>query len=464
MTQGSTSGRSSTSPISRATARRRSRTVVAAGAATLTGALIAATFTAGTAGAATPPPTAAGAPSLALSPSVRAELLREADATTAATARSLGLGAKEKLVVRDVIKDADGTVHTRYERTYDGLPVLGGDLVVHKSASGTVQEVTKATEATIKVADTQAAITPSGAERTAVRAAKAEAGAKSDTTGSARKVIWAASGKPVLAYETVVGGFQEDGTPSKLHVITDADTGKKLYQYQAVQNGTGNGQHNGKVTVGSTKSGSQYLLKDTARGGHMTYNLKHAEEGKGSKFLDADDVWGNGKPTIAQTAAVDAHYGAAKTWDYYKKVLGRNGIQNNGKAAYSRVHFGNEYVNAFWDDDCFCMTYGDGEGNKKPLTQLDVAGHEMSHGLTAATAKLEYSGEAGGLNEATSDIFGTAVEFYAKNAKDPGDYLMGEKIDINGDGTPLRYMDKPSKDGLSYDYWSSSIAQDDPHF
>ncbi|MDW6059789.1 M4 family metallopeptidase [Streptomyces sp. FXJ1.4098] len=468
MTQGSTSGRSGSSRTSgisrtsRTTAFKRSRTVVAAGAATLAGALIAA----GTAGAATPPPppTVKGAQSLALSPSVRAELLREADAATAGTARSLGLGAKEKLVVRDVIKDADGTVHTRYERTYDGLPVLGGDLIVHKSADGETEEVTKATDAKIKVADTTAAVAPAAAERTAVGVAKTEAGDKADASATPRKVIWAASGKPVLAYETVVGGFQDDGTPSKLHVITDADTGKKLYQFQAVQNGTGTGQHNGKVTLGTTKSGTQYLLKDTARGGHMTYNLKHKEEGKGSKFLDADDVWGNGKPTIAQTAAVDAHYGAAKTWDYYKKVLGRNGIQNNGKAAYSRVHFGNEYVNAFWDDDCFCMTYGDGEGDKKPLTQLDVAGHEMSHGLTAATAKLEYSGEAGGLNEATSDIFGTAVEFYAKNPNDPGDYLMGEKIDINGDGTPLRYMDKPSKDGMSYDYWSSSIAQDDPHF
>ena len=105
------------------------------------------------------------------------------------------------------------------------------------------------------------------------------------------------------------------------------------------------------------------------------------------------------------------------------------------------------------------MTYGDGEGNKKPLTALDVAGHEMSHGLTAATAKLNYSGESGGLNEATSDMFGTSVEFFANNASDKGDYLIGEKIDINGDGTPLRYMDKPSKDGDSADYWSSTRGQ-----
>ena len=157
-------------------------------------------------------------------------------------------------------------------------------------------------------------------------------------------MIWAATGKPVLAYETVIGGLQKDGTPNRLHVITDADTGKKLYEFQAIENGTGTGQHNGKVTVGSVKSGSQWLMKDTARGGHQTYNLQAlVGRGKGSAFYDPNNVWGNGKPTIAQTAAVDVHYGAAMTWDYYKKVLGRNGIKSNGKAAYSRVHYGDAY-------------------------------------------------------------------------------------------------------------------------
>ena len=110
------------------------------------------------------------------------------------------------------------------------------------------------------------------------------------------------------------------------------------------------------------------------------------------------------------------------------------------------------------------MTYGDGEGNTNPLTSLDVAGHEMSHGVTSNTAGLNYSGESGGLNEATSDIFGTGVEFYANNSADVGDYLIGEEININGDGTPLRYMDKPSKDGGSADYWSSSLGGLDVHY
>ena len=143
-------------------------------------------------------------------------------------------------------------------------------------------------------------------------------------------------------------------------------------------------------------------------------------------------------------------------------MLGRNGIWNTGAGARSRVHYGNAYGNAFWDGTQ--MTYGDGSGNTHPLTSIDVAAHEMSHGVTENTAGLNYSGDAGGLNEATSDIFGTAVEWYASSPADPGDYLIGEKININGNGTPLRYMDKPSKVGSSPDCWSTNTKNLDPHY
>ncbi|MEU0788392.1 M4 family metallopeptidase, partial [Streptomyces sp. NPDC006173] len=267
-----------------------------------------------------------------------------------------------------------------------------------------------------------------------------------------------------LAYETVVGGLQDDGTPNELHVITDAATGKKLYEWQGIKTGIGNTQYSGQVSLTTTQSGSNYTLTDGARGGHKTYNLNHGTSGTGTLFSQTSDTWGNGTTSNAATAGADAHYGAAETWDFYKNTFGRSGIKNNGVGAYSRAHYGNSYVNAFWDDSCFCMTYGDGSGNADPLTALDVAGHEMSHGVTSNTAGLNYSGESGGLNEATSDIFGTGVEFYAANSTDVGDYLIGEKIDINGDGTPLRYMDKPSKDGGSKDSWYSGVGNLDVHY
>ncbi|MFF9815822.1 M4 family metallopeptidase [Streptomyces sp. NPDC014006] len=431
-------------------------------------ALLAAAVQSGAASAAPAAPVAGKANpahmAVKLSASQRAELLRDADAAKTQTAARVGLGAQEKLVVRDVVKDADGTLHTRYERTYAGLPVLGGDLVVD-SAKGQTQRVIKATNAQLKVADLTGKVARATAEQRAVQRAKA-LGSSRTAADSSRKVIWAATGKPVLAYETVVGGLQDDGTPNQLHVITDAATGAKLYEYQGIENatGTGNTQYSGTVSLTTTLSGSTYTLNDGDRGGHKTYNLNHGTSGTGTLFSQTSNTWGNGTTSNAATAGADAHYGAATTWDFYKNTFGRSGIRNDGVAAYSRVHYGNAYVNAFWDDSCFCMTYGDGTGNADPLTSLDVAGHEMSHGVTAATAGLNYSGESGGLNEATSDIFGTGVEFYAANSTDVGDYLIGEKININGDGTPLRYMDKPSKDGGSADSWYSGVGNLDVHY
>ncbi|WP_442785715.1 M4 family metallopeptidase [Actinacidiphila sp. DG2A-62] len=406
----------------------------------------------------------AGALPASLSPAQHAALIAQAQSGTAAAASSLHLGAQEKLVVKDVVQDADGTTHTRYERTYAGLPVLGGDLVVARDAAGATTGVDRATNAVISVPTTTAATSADAAKAAALSTAKAQGATDPAAAGAPRKVVWAASGTPVLAWESVVGGFQDDGTPNQLHVITDAATGKKLYSYQGIETGVGNSEYSGQVTIGTTLSGSTYQLLDNTRGGHKTYNLNHSTSGTGTLFTDADDTWGDGNGTTAQTAGVDAAYGAQETWDYYKNTFGRNGIANDGRAAYSRTHYGNSYVNAFWDDSCFCMTYGDGSGNAHPLTALDVAGHEMSHGVTANSAGLNYSGESGGLNEATSDIMGTGVEFYANNASDPGDYLIGEKIDINGDGSPLRYMDQPSKDGGSKDYWSSSLGGLDVHY
>ena len=66
--------------------------------------------------------------------------------------------------------------------------------------------------------------------------------------------------------------------------------------------------------------------------------------------------------TDPATAGVDAHYGIATTWDFYKTTFGRNGIANDGKGARAFVHYG-AYVNASWSDACFCMRYGDGDGS-----------------------------------------------------------------------------------------------------
>ncbi|MFF3751352.1 M4 family metallopeptidase [Streptomyces sp. NPDC002018] len=417
-----------------------------------------------------------GARPVALSPVQREKLLKAAAEAGAATARSLKLGGKEKLLPKDITKDADGTTHTRYERTYAGLPVLGGDLVVHErpatgraatgaGATGPATTVTWASDAPISVPTTKATVPATAAKKTALATARTGGTGEAVPDGAPRQVIWAKDGVSALAWESVVDGVREDGTPSELHVVTDARSGKKLQEFDTKHAGVGHGQFGGEVQVGSVRNGDVYELTDPQGGNHSTYDLNGGGSGTGTLFTDSDDIWGDGTVADRQTAAVDAAYGARKTYDFYHDQFGRNGIANDGVGGYSRVHYGNEYVNAFWDDDCFCMTYGDGVDNVNPLTALDVAAHEMTHGVTSTTANLYYyNGESGGLNEGTSDIMAAAVEFFANNPNDVPDYEVGELIDINGDGTPLRYMDEPSKDGISQDYWSTATEGLDAHF
>lgn len=425
-----------------------------------TAALVVAGVTAGTATAGpsdTESSAKLGAQAAPMSAAQKTSAIKQADSASAkaADAKALGLGSKEKLEVKDVIKNENGATHVRYERTFDGMPVLGGDMVVHKSKSGKKTGVDKSTDAKIAVSTKGV----SKADKPATPKAK---GSKAP-----RQVVFAMEGKPVLAWETVKGGLQKSGAPSQLHVITDAKSGKKLAEYQGVHeaDGTGASMYSGEVKLTTGGSDGKFNLTDASRGDSKTTNLENGESGDGKEFSDEDNKWGTGKADDPQTAAVDAHYGAMQTWDFYKEVFKREGIAGDGKGAVTRVHYGDNYVNAFWDDSCFCMTYGDGEGNKAPLTSLDVAAHEMSHGVTSTTAGLEYAGESGGLNEATSDIFAAATEFHApENKEDVGDFLVGEEIDINGDGTPLRYMDKPSQDGNSLDEWSDKAGDVDVHY
>ncbi|MFF3004367.1 M4 family metallopeptidase [Kitasatospora sp. NPDC057940] len=391
-------------------------------------------------------------------------------------AKALALGEKERLVAKDAVVDKDGTRHLRFERTYAGLPVLGGDLVVHQKANGSVKSVDKAVSAKLALPSLTPQIPADKAAAQAAGAVQATVGVVADKdespladvhqTGKAELVVWASDGNPRLAYRTTVEGVRADGTPSNQVLVTDAATGKVLSTHEKIETaaGTGKGVFVGQVPLTTAQSGSSYSLKDDTRGGQSTTDMNNGTAGNGSLFANTSNNFGDGTASNRESAAVDAQFGAATTWDFYKNTFGRNGIRNDGVGAASRVHYGSNYVNAFWDDSCFCMSYGDGNGDAAPLTEIDVAGHEMSHGVTAATANLNYSGESGGLNEATSDIMGTMVEWYANLPSNPPNYWIGELINLNGNGTPLRYMDQPSKDGQSADSWSAGVGNLDVHY
>jgi Zn-dependent metalloprotease len=377
-------------------------------------------------------------------------------ASATSLAGRLGVTA-DGLVERDVIAGSDGTTHVRFDRTFKGLPVVGGDFVVHRGKGRTTGLTSGLRIKNVTVSTT----TPSVSVAKAIKAARATVDFPV-ASSERRVVVYAVKGAPRLAYRIALRGRAADGEPQGRDVFVDARSGKVVDSWEAVHSeaGSGTGLFVGKVDLEAKSTGAGFELVDDTRGGNTTLNA-------GQPFTDDDNVWGDGTVADPQSAGVDAHYGIAQTWDYYKNVHGRNGIADDGKGAESFVHDG-AYVNASWSDDCFCMKYGDGDATQGmlPLTALDVAGHEMSHGVTSRTANLNYEGESGGLNEATSDIFGSSVEFAANNAEDVGDYVIGEKIFSAFDPTKnyIRRMDKPSVDGSSLDCWTDKAGEVDVHY
>ena len=382
---------------------------------------------------------------------------------------------EQEFTVTDTMVDPDGATHVRMERTFHGLPVIGGDLVVHQNDTSGLSGISQTLKAplTLPVKAVLGAGSALDKALAPASATRAIANLRASETAP-RLVIDARSTIPRLAWETLTVGRHADGTPSRLTSYIDARTGTVLRRVEAIHTADGQGVslYSGTVPISVTLASGKYALTDAAHGNAKTTDMANKEDSvlctifgsgctNGVAYSSADNSFGSGTTANRESAAVDAHYGGAVTFDYFKLVLGRNGIFGTGAGAPSRVHYGSGYVNAFWDGTK--MTYGDGDGvNYGPLVSLDVAGHEMSHGVTENTANLTYSGESGGLNEATSDIFGTMVEFYANNANDPGDYLIGEEFDATHQG--LRRMDNPASDGSSYNCYATGIGNADVHY
>ena len=394
-----------------------------------------------------------------------------------AVARAIGLvhahpalahaSSNDAFVTRDVIVDPNGDEHVRFDRTFRGLRVIGGDMVVHLSASGT-----GAVSLTL-AAPVALSIVPRLQPDEAIVRAGAEFGTAFDGVPAASLVVYARDRTPVLAYEVLYVGTRADLTPTHMRYYVDANSGAILAHWDTIETsitgavagsptpavGVGHSFLSGAVPLGTQlNSRGYYEMKDPSRGGDYTTDMGNGSRGNGTLVVDADNVWGNYAKTDRATIAADAHYGIAETWDYYLNIHGRKGVANDGVGALGRVHYQKNFQNAYWDDGCFCMTFGDGDGvTTNPFVALDITGHEMSHGVTSHTAGLDYVGESGGLNEANSDINGTMVEYYANNPNDPPNYLIGEKLFINpSDGVALRAMFKPSLDGISPDCYPTN--------
>ncbi|NOR28133.1 MAG: hypothetical protein GQ540_06350 [Lutibacter sp.] len=193
-----------------------------------------------------------------------------------------------------------------------------------------------------------------------------------------------------------------------------------------------------------------FTLNDDIRNVH-TYNAQNSPTNGTYQFttvdfVDDDNVWSSAEFDNAarDNAALDAHWGAMNVYDFWN-MLGRNSIDDAGMEMRSYVHVGTDYFNAFWNGSV--MSYGDGTPN--PLTSIDIVSHEMAHGVTTWTANLVYARESGAMNEGFSDIFGAAVEFFAKgtgtdSSPNAETWLLAEEF---WPGGYLRSMSDPKSKG-----------------
>lgn len=208
-------------------------------------------------------------------------------------------------------------------------------------------------------------------------------------------------------------------------------------------------RYSGTQTIQTLLSGTSYILSDNTRGGGaQTYNMKKGTSYTAAvNFTDVDNNWTAAEfnNTNKDNAALDAHWGAEMTYDYFKNVHLRNSYNNAGAKINSYVHYSTSYNNAYWDGTR--MTYGDGSGTGgfNALTSLDVAAHEIGHAVCSSTANLAYQKESGAMNEGFSDIWAACVEFFAAPTKQP--WLIGEDIEMRSGHVALRSMSNPNAEG-----------------
>ena len=260
-----------------------------------------------------------------------------------------------------------------------------------------------------------------------------------------------------LLYNATIKHLGEFSNGSKPSVDKKAENKTLATAFIAANADT---RYSGTQAIQTSLSGASYILSDATRGsGVLTYNMKKGTSYTAAvNFTDVDNNW-----TAAEfnnvnkdNGALDAHWGAEKTYDYWFTVHGRNSYNNAGAAIKSYVHYSNAYDNAYWNGSV--MTYGDGSGTYFDiLTSIDVAAHEIGHAVCSSTANLAYKNESGAMNEALSDIWGACIEYFAAPTKQR--WLIGEDIERRAGHLALRSMSNPKSEGQPDTYggtnWTS---------
>jgi len=206
---------------------------------------------------------------------------------------------------------------------------------------------------------------------------------------------------------------------------------------------------------------SKQLRDDRARGLINLASLTSPRPGKSDRVVfDAKHEWdlalaqqirGENDPAVASPRNANTaydHVGAVRK--YYSEIIGRDSIDNRGMDIDVYVNYGVDFDNAFWDGQRIVLGNGDGTIFTDFSNSCDVLGHELTHGVVEHTAKLEYDGQSGALNEHFADVFGSLIEQHTKN-EDAGtaNWLIGDEVMAEEQyGEALRSMAHP---GTAFD-------------
>ncbi|WP_409425936.1 MULTISPECIES: M4 family metallopeptidase [unclassified Pseudoalteromonas] len=378
-------------------------------------------------------------------------------------AAKIGLESGNKLVVVKEIKSKNGDITKRYQQFFNDLPVIG-DTVSLTFKNGQLKHSHGA--AVYDLATDINSVTPKLSKNKAITKGLQQSDIAIKTADlkkyneKSQLAIWLdEQGTAHLVYEVSYVTYGRN--PARPYQIIDANNGDILFSIDNLQHadatGPGGNLKTGKYVYGTdfdslnvTQSGSNCVMENS---NVRTINLNGGTSGTNAySFTCPENTFKeiNG----AYSPLNDAHYFGNVIYNMYNDWIGTPPLSFQLKM---RVHYSNNYENAFWDGSA--MTFGDGQNTFYPLVSLDVSAHEVSHGFTEQNSGLIYNSKSGGLNEAFSDMAGEAAEYYMKGSND---WLVGQDI-FKGNGA-LRYMNNPTQDGRSIDKQSDYTSGMDVHY
>ncbi|WP_457184484.1 M4 family metallopeptidase [Nocardioides sp. P5_E3] len=391
-----------------------------------------------------PTVTSAGAAPSAGDP--RLEAQQAASAWVKGHSTALERAAADSFVRAGTFEGDNGVYSMAYERTHEGLRVVGGDFVVLADADGRVLGSSVAQEAPVDIASTTAQVPAARA----AAVAKGQVDEVSDASGP-ELVIWHRDTGTRLAYEVEVRGT-DAGEVSWQKVWVDAKDGSVLEAREQIAHGSGTAAYSGPnpLPIATSGSGSSYTMTDPT-----ATTLRCQDAATNTTFSGTDDLWGNGNATNRETGCVDALYAAQQMKAMMSSWLGRSGM--NGSGGWVPIRVGLNDINAYYDGTQ--VQVGKNQAGAW-ISSMDVVAHEFGHGVDDKTPG-GISG--GGTQEFIGDALAAATEYYDGQVApyDAPDHTVGEEVNLVGQG-PIRDGSNPANVGDPSCY-SSSIPTAEVH-